>query len=210
MAVREILKYPQVESIVLVDLDPRMTELFAQSPLLTELNGNALASPKLKIVNADALQWLEASTEVFDFVVADFPDPSNHALGKLYSTAFYRLLKQHVAETGLVAVQATSPLYARQSYWTVVGTLEAAGWRTAPYHALVPSFGEWGYILAGKREYRPPQAIPVATRFVTPDALPALFHFPADMARVDSEPNRLDNQNLVRIFEREWGRVQAH
>jgi spermidine synthase len=210
MAVREILKYPQVESIVLVDLDPRMTELFAQSPLLKELNGNALASPKLKIVNADALQWLEASTEVFDFVVADFPDPSNHALGKLYSTAFYRLLKQHVAETGLVAVQATSPLYARQSYWTVVGTLEAAGWRTAPYHALVPSFGEWGYILAGKREYRPPQAIPVATRFVTPDALPALFHFPADMARVDSEPNRLDNQNLVRIFEREWGRVQAH
>jgi spermidine synthase len=210
MAVREILKYPQVDSIVLVDLDPRMTELFAQSPLLTELNGNALASPKLKIVNADALQWLEASTDTFDYVVADFPDPSNHALGKLYSTAFYRLLKHHVAETGMVAIQATSPMYARQSYWTVVATLEAAGWRTAPYHALVPSFGEWGYILAGKREYRMPQVIPVATRFVTPDALPALFHFPADMARVDSEPNRLDNQNLVRIFEREWGRVQAH
>ena len=209
MAVREILKYPQVESVVLVDLDPRMTELFAQSPLLTELNAHALASPKLKVINADALQWLEASTEVFDYVVADFPDPSNHALGKLYSTAFYRLLKQHVAETGLVAVQATSPLYARQSYWTVVATLEAAGWKTAPYHALVPSFGEWGYILAGKREYRPPQAIPVATRFVTPDALPALFHFPADMARLGAEPNRLDNQNLVRIFEREWGRVQA-
>ena len=210
MAVREILKYPQVESVVLVDIDPRMTELFARSPLLTELNANALASSKLKVINADALQWLEASQETFDYVVADFPDPSNHALGKLYSTAFYRLLKQHVAETGLVAVQATSPLYARQSYWTVVATLEAAGWKTAPYHALVPSFGEWGYILAGKRDYRPPQAIPVTTRFVTPDALPALFHFPADMARVAAEPNRLDNQNLVRVFEREWGRVQAH
>ena len=210
MAVREILKYPQVESVVLVDLDPRMTELFARSPLLTELNANALASSKLKVINADALQWLEASQETFDYVVADFPDPSNHALGKLYSTAFYRLLKQHVAETGLVAVQATSPLYARQSYWTVVATLEAAGWKTAPYHALVPSFGEWGYILAGKRDYRPPQAIPVRTRFGTPDALPARFHFPADMARVTAEPNRLDNQNLVRVFEREWGRVQAH
>ncbi|MBN8476556.1 polyamine aminopropyltransferase [Sulfuritalea sp.] len=210
MAVREILKYPQVESIVLVDLDPRMTELFAQSTLLRDLNANALASPKLKIVNVDALQWLEASQEIFDFVVADFPDPSNHSLGKLYSTAFYRLLKQHVAETGRIVVQATSPLYARQSYWTVVATLEAAGWQTAPYHALVPSFGEWGYILAGRRDYRPPETIPVATRFVTPDALPALFHFPADMARVAAEPNRLDNQNLVRIFEREWGRVQAH
>jgi spermidine synthase len=210
MAVREILKYPQVESITLVDLDPRMTELFSQSPMLRELNGNSLASKKLKIINADALQWLEQSTEIFDFVVADFPDPSNHSLGKLYSTAFYRLLKQHVAETGRIVVQATSPMYARESFWTVVATLEAAGWQTAPYHALVPSFGEWGYILAGRREYRQPATIPVATRFITPDALPALFHFPVDMARVAAEPNRLDNQNLVRIFEREWGRVQTH
>jgi len=210
MAVREILKYPQVDSITLVDLDPRMTELFAQSPMLRDLNGGALASPKLKIINADALQWLEQSQELFDFVVVDFPDPSNHGLGKLYSTAFYRLLKQHVAETGRIVVQATSPMYARESFWTVVATLEAAGWRTAPYHALVPSFGEWGYILAGKRDYRPPATIPVPTRFVTPDALPALFHFPADMARVPAEPNRLDNQSLVRVFEREWGRLQAH
>jgi spermidine synthase len=101
-------------------------------------------------------------------------------------------------------------MYARESFWTVVATLEAAGWQTAPYHALVPSFGEWGYILAGRREYKLPATIPVATRFITPDALPALFHFPVDMARVAAEPNRLDNQNLVRVFEREWGRVQAH
>ncbi len=210
MAVREILKYPQVDSITLVDLDPRMTELFSQSPMLVGLNGGALSSPKLKIINADALQWLEQSQEMFDFVVADFPDPSNHSLGKLYSTAFYRLLKQHVAETGRIVVQATSPMYARESFWTVAATLEAAGWQTAPYHALVPSFGEWGYILAGRREYRPPVSIPVPTRFITPDALPALFHFPADMARIPAEPNRLDNQNLVRVFEREWGRVQTH
>jgi spermidine synthase len=178
--------------------------------MLRELNGDALSSPKLKIINADALQWLEQNQEMFDFVVADFPDPSNHSLGKLYSTAFYRLLQHHVAETGLVVVQATSPMYARESFWTVVTTLEAAGWQTAPYHALVPSFGEWGYILAGRREYRPPAAIPVPARFISTDSLPALFNFPPDMARVAAEPNRLDNQNLVRIFEREWGRVQTH
>ena len=210
MAVREILKYPQVQSITLVDLDARMTELFSQSPMLRDLNAGALGSPKLKIINADALQWLEQAQETFDFVVVDFPDPSNHSLGKLYSTAFYRLLKQHVAETGRIVVQATSPMYARESFWTVVVTLEAAGWQAAPYHALVPSFGEWGFIIAGRREYRPPEAIPVPTRFVTLDALPALFHFPADMSRVAAEPNRLDNQNLVRVFEREWGKVQAH
>jgi hypothetical protein len=140
-----------------------MTELFSRNRrCCASSTANALASPKLKIINADALQWLEASQEIFDFVVADFPDPSNHSLGKLYSTAFYRLLKQHVADTGRVVVQATSPLYARESFWTVVATLEAAGWQTAPYHALVPSFGEWGFILAGRREYRPPHDHPGA------------------------------------------------
>jgi spermidine synthase len=210
MAVREILKYPQVDVITLVDLDPRMTELFAESAPLRQLNGNALHSPKLQVVNADALQWLEQNTEPFDFVVIDFPDPSNFSLGKLYSTAFYRLLQRHVRHEGLIVVQATSPMFARESFWTVVTTLEAAGWRTAPYHALVPSFGEWGYIIAGRQEYRPPETIAVATRFLDGATLPGLFQFPPDMARVAAEPNRLDSQNLVRVFEREWSRVQTH
>lgn len=29
-------------------------------------------------------------------------------------------------------------------------------------------------------------------------------------AETSAKPNRLGNQNLVRVFEREWGRVQAH
>ena len=210
MAVREILKYPQIESVTLVDLDPRMTELFSQSPLLRELNHDSLKSPKVKVINADALKWLDESNEIFDFVVVDFPDPSNHSLGKLYSTAFYRLLKQHVSQTGLVVIQATSPMYARASFWSVVTTLEATGWQTSPYHALVPSFGEWGYIIASQRAFQPPQTIAVPTRFIGVDTLPALFHFPKDMARVETEANRLDNQVLVRLFEREWGRVQLH
>ncbi len=210
MAVREILKYPQIEAVTLIDLDARMTELFAQSPMLRKLNGDAFADPRVRVVNADALQWLEQSAESFDFIISDFPDPSNFSLGKLYSTAFYRLLQRHLNADGRLVVQATSPLYARTSFWTVVATLEAAGWKTAPYHALVPSFGEWGYILAGRSDYRPPDTIAVPTRFLSGATLPTLFQFPPDMARVDAEPNRLDSQNLVRTFEREWGRVQTH
>ena len=42
LAVREMLKYPKVESITLVDLDPEMTRLFSTHPLLTKLNGGSL------------------------------------------------------------------------------------------------------------------------------------------------------------------------
>ena len=207
LAVREILKYPQIESVTLVDLDPAMTRLFSTAPPLRKLNEEALQSPKVRIVNADALQWLEGSDELFDFVVVDFPDPSNFAIGKLYSAAFYRLLDKHLTAGALAVIQSTSPLYARQSFWCVVATLESVGFTTTPYHALVPSFGEWGFVLAGKRAYRPPAKYEAPTRFLTPETTPALFEFPKDMARVDAEVNRLNNQVLVRYFENEWRQV---
>lgn len=207
MAVREILKYPHVEAVTLVDLDPAMTRLFATAPLLTALNQNALQSPKLRVINADALTWLENEKDYYDFVVVDFPDPANFALGKLYSSAFYRLLEKRLSARGQMVVQSTSPLYARQSFWCVVTTLESVGFKTMPYHALVPSFGEWGFILAGREIQPPPSSYPVPTRFLNAETTAGLFHFPADMTRVPSEVNRLNNQVLVRYFEAEWRKV---
>lgn len=203
-AVREILRYPQIQSVTLVDLDPAMTRLFSTAPLLTQLNGNALQDPRVHVTNADAAIWLEENGEVFDFVVVDFPDPSNFALGKLYSTGFYRLLERHLAPGGRVVIQSTSPYYARRSFWTIVATLEAAGFQTAPYHALVPSFGEWGYVLAGREPPGLPSAYPEGLRFLTVAGTGDLFHFPADMARLPMAPNRLNEQSLVRLFEQEW------
>jgi spermidine synthase len=193
--------------VTLVDLDRQMTTLFKDAPLLAGLNAAALSSPRLTVVNQDALKWLEGTRERFDFIVVDFPDPSNFSLGKLYSSAFYRLLRQHLSADGLIAVQSTSPLVARKSYWCVVTTLESVGLAAWPYHATVPSFGAWGFILAGRGAYRPPESIPVPTRFLTPAVAATLFEFPADMARVPAEVNRLDNQVLVRTFEQEWRSV---
>lgn len=207
MAVREVLRYPSVEAVTLVELDPHMTRLFSTLPLLRRLNGDALQSPKLSIVNTDAFGWLEQSRESFDVIIIDFPDPSNFALGKLYTSSFYQLVDQHLAASGYAVVQSTSPLVARRSFWTVVSTMESAGLVTTPYHAHVPSFGEWGFILAGRRPWAPPRALPEGLRFLSVEGLPALTQFPPDMARVPTEVNRLSNQILVHEFEQEWGRV---
>jgi spermidine synthase len=207
LAVREVLKYPQVESVTLVELDPHMTRLFASDPRLAEINGGALRSPKLRIVNTDAFQWLQQTQEQFDVIVVDFPDPTNFSIGKLYTNAFYALLEQRLSASGYAVVQSTSPLVARQSFWTVVTTIESVGLRTAPYHANVPSFGEWGFIIAGRRPWRAPEALPKDLRFLTVAGVPPLFDFPRDMARVPAEVNRLGNQALVTTFEREWGKV---
>ena len=207
MAVREILKYPSVESVTLVELDPAMTRLFSENPTLMRLNGGALQSPKVRVVNTDAFQWLQDGSDLFDVIVVDFPDPTNFAIGKLYTHSFYALLEQRLAASGYAVVQTTSPLVARHSFWTVVQTIESAGLRTAPYHAHVPSFGEWGFIIASRRPWRLPEALPAGLQFLSADTLPPLFDFPLDMARVPAEVNRLSNQALVHTYEREWGRT---
>jgi spermidine synthase len=89
LAVREVLKYPSIEQVTLVDLDPEMTSLFKNNSMLVELNAASLKSPKVRIINEDAFPWLDRNNDVFDFVVVDFPDPTNFSLGKLYTTAFY-------------------------------------------------------------------------------------------------------------------------
>jgi spermidine synthase len=209
MAVREVLKHPSVERVTLVELDPHMTALFSSAPLLRALNGDALRSPKVEIVHLDAFAWLERHEgEMFDAIVVDFPDPTNFAIGKLYTRTFYELLERHLSASGYAVVQTTSPLIARKSFWTVVTTIEAAGLTATPYHAHVPSFGEWGFIVAGHRPMRSVRALPEALRFLTVDGLPALFDFPPDMARVAADVNRLSNQVLVQTFEDEWGKVQ--
>jgi spermidine synthase len=207
LAVRELLRYPDVESITLVDLDPNMTRLFARDPLLVRLNQGSLRSPKVHVVNADAFQWLQQGDDRFDVIIVDFPDPTNFSIGKLYTSAFYALLDQRLAASGYAVIQTTSPLVARQSFWTVVATLESVGLQTAPYHANVPSFGEWGYVIASHRPWHPPSALPPGLRFLTVAGVPALFDFPRDMARVPAEVNRLANQVLVTTYEREWGKV---
>jgi spermidine synthase len=207
LAAREVLRYPAVESVTLVDLDPEMTRLFSTHPLLVRLNQGALTAPRMRVINADAFPWLEQTEETFDFAVVDFPDPTNFSLGKLYTTAFYRLLARRLSVRGMAAVQSTSPLFARRSYWCIVETLKQAGFETHPYHAYVPSFGEWGFVLGSLAPFRPPARLPPGLRFLTPAALPQLFEFPSDMARVEVEPNRLNDQVLVRYYEQEWSQI---
>jgi len=204
LALREVFKYDSVESVTLVDLDPEMTRLFGTNEVLRKLNAESLNSPKLKIVNADAFVWLGANNDTFDLAVVDFPDPTSYALGKLYTTAFYKLLERHLNENGIAVVQATSPLYARRSYWCVVTTIESAGLNASPYHVYVPSFGEWGFVIASKRPYAIPSVKLSGLRFVTTEILPSFFQFPPDMSRVQTEVNHLNNQILVRYYESEW------
>lgn len=210
LAVREILRYPSIESVTLVDLDPGMTTLADRFPPLAELSQHAFKDSRVTIVNEDAFLWIgRGKDRRFDAVVIDFPDPGTFSIGKLYTTRFYRLLRDRLNPNSLVTIQCTSPLVAPKSYWCIVKTLEAAGFHVRPYHASVPTFGEWGFVLASISPI--PERLALSTeikgplRFLNNEVLNGLFEFPPDLARTDTEINQLNNQALVHYYDREWG-----
>lgn len=205
LAVREILKYPTIEKIILIDLDPEMTQLFKNHALLTSLNQNALNSPKVQVRNQDAFLWLKDNQEIFDFIVIDFPDPSNYSLGKLYTTTFYHYLYRALNDKGFAVIQSTSPMVSRKSYWCIAHTLEKVGFLVKPYLSYVPSFGLWGFQLAAKENiFLQDSHLPHHLRYITEQLIPTLFLIPDDLKRVETDINSLTNQTLVRYFENEW------
>ncbi|PRY07417.1 spermidine synthase [Pontibacter ummariensis] len=205
LAVREILRYPGVEKVTLVDLDPEVTKIFKSHASLVALNQESLLSEKVEVINADAFQWLRENRKQFDFVVIDFPDPSNYSIGKLYSNVFYRLLENTLTPEGKVVIQATSPFVAPKSYWCVVNTLQSCGFSTLPYHAHVPSFGDWGFVLAQRKtNWQLNPDYPKELKFVDAASFAQMAVFPKDMPRVETEVNKLNNQVLVHYFEEEW------
>jgi spermidine synthase len=213
LALREILKYPSVEFIQLVDLDPEMTSISKHVPALGELNNHSFDDPKVHVTNADAFVWLDNNdAEPFDIAIVDFPDPNNFALGKLYTTRFYNLLKQKLKPDSSVVVQTTSPLVARKSFWCIVKTLESVGFTVRPYQTAVPTFGIWGYALAKLQPFEAPTKPPagVDLKFLNDNSFASMFEFSNDTSRPDEEIeiNRLDNQALVRYYEAEWRRFE--
>ena len=208
LALREVLRYSNIKNVTLVDLDHAMTDLFSTSEPLRALNHNSFHDPRVKVVNQDAGRWLEQAPDVFDAVIVDFPDPSSFGLGKLYSVPLYRLLAHHISEHGYAVIQSTSPYFAPHAYWSIDATLREAQYQTWPYHLYVPSFGEWGFVLAGKHPgFVPPTHYQLPMKYLNADTTHEMFTFPPDMQRLAVEPNRLNNQSLVRYFEQDWDQV---
>jgi spermidine synthase len=208
LALREVLKYKEVESVTLVDLDPEMTKLSENLPILADLNENAFKDPRVKVINQDAMIWLEEPMGLYDVVVIDFPDPNTFALGKLYTTRFYRMLKSRLSPDASISVQSTSPLFARTSYWCIIRTLEAAGFVVKPYQTAVPSFGVWGFALARLVPFEPPTKVIDGLKFLNNQSVSTMFSIPSDLAPVPVEINRLDNQVLVHHYESEWRKFE--
>ncbi|MFC3998984.1 polyamine aminopropyltransferase [Nocardiopsis sediminis] len=206
LAVREILGYDDVDHVTLVDLDPAVVALARAEPAITGLNQGALDDDRVEVVAADAFNWLRDNRERFDVIVADLPDPDDVPTAKLYSVEFYTLAAHALAEDGRMVVQAGSPYFAGEAYWSIERSLAEAGLAASSYNVDVPSFGNWGFHLAAA-EGAPDVELPPdhpRTRFLDAATLRAAQVFPKDRRPVDPQPSTLLHPTVITYHQQGW------
>lgn len=214
IAAKEILQYKDVKSITLVDLDPAVTKLAMSNRQLVQLNEGSLHNDKVKVIHKDAFQYLKNTDKWYDVIFVDLPDPNNESLNKLYTKEFYSLVRDHLKPGGATMIQSTSPVFATKVYWTISKTVASTGLNTENLHVDVPSFGNWGFVMASRDEINIEDlSIDVETEFLTDDMLEGLTQFGKDednkiMTKSGDyftfEPNTLIVPNLIRLYEDAW------
>jgi len=244
LALREVLKYPDVKTVTLCDIDPMMTKLARESSYFCTLNNNSLANSKLtvlknhalipsgsqiismdevekevKIINIDAIKFVEQISGVFDIIILDFPDPNCLELSKLYSKQFYQNVIKKLAAFGIVVQQSTSPFHAKEVFLCIGRTMKDAGLEVVPYHDNVPSFGEWGWWVGGnanqysnesiKEKMRTITEINVPTRYLTPAMISASLEFGKNQLIPHNEEiiNTMVNNKISELYLQAWKRT---
>lgn len=187
LALREVLKHPDVEQITLVDMDPAMTDLAKHHSLLLSINLGAMLNPKVRIINKDAAGFLDDDTHLYGVIIIDLPDPDSIDLMHVYSVNFYRRLHKHLIRGGVVVTQATSPYFSIKAFQCLIKTIRGADFSILPYHNQIPTMGEWGWVLGVRAEELSEETLKarlmaedfswIPTRFVSNDAILSMIHF---------------------------------
>ncbi len=206
LAAREILKYNDVKNITVVDLDKEMTDLAKNNKYFTKLNQNSFHNKKIEIKNEDAFKFIENTDKFYDVIIVDLPDPNNSSLARLYSREFYKILKKKLSFHGIIVTQATSPFFSTEAFWCINESLKAAGFNhTYPYHIYVPSFGDWGFIMASNLKYDINNInINVETKFIDNEVVLNAFKLEKDVQKDKIQYSTLDRPKILEYYLNGW------
>lgn len=210
-AIRELLKYPEIEKITLVDLDSVMTSVGKYHEIMRMVNEDAYFSERVEVINGDAFTFLDQTERFFDVIIADFPDPRSIDLSRLYSKEMYNLVYWRLRPRGVFITQAASPYYTTKAYRCIEKTMEAANFNVLPIRNHIYTFGEWGWIIGTKElpQSRMKELLlksdvsNIETKFLTNESLPLLTTFGKDLVEIDSVEivvNSIYNPILYRYY----------
>jgi len=205
LAVRELLKFKNVIHVTLVELDGYMVDLAKNNSTIKAINKASLTSEKVHVITGDAYDYLIKNSLKYDIIIADFTDPHDETISKLYTDIFYKMVKKSLKNDGVFITQSTSPLFAREAFWCINSTLLSVFKNVIPYHVFVPTFGDWGFNIAMNRDFNAADmADDTGPRFFSKETFLASMHFPPDSSKVETGINKFNKPLLYLYYLKGW------
>ena len=207
LASREVLKHSSVQRVDVVDIDSTMFYLAKENKYLKDINADAAKNEKVNLIPEDAFTYLFNNTEKYDVIIADLPDPTNQALARLYSKQFFLMAKRNLKKDGVFVTQSGEIYFSNKVFSCINNTLASVFEDVQPYHTYIPSFGDWGFIIArheGNDSKVDTKALPEDLKYLNPYQIEQAFIFPKDITIADTKQNTLDNPIILNYFLDEW------
>ncbi len=104
-----------------------------------------------------------------------------------------------------MVTQSTSPMFSHKAFWCIEKSISNVSLHTIPYHAYIPSFGEWGFVLATHMNMQiKPIDKNLDLKYLNSKILEKMQLFPKDIAKIDVKSNRISTHKLIYYYDQGW------
>lgn len=110
LAARNLLKFPNIVDVKMVELDPGMIKFSSTHPVMRQINQDVFRNPKLQVVVQDATKWVKRGDgKKYDLAIIDFPDPTEETMN-LFSVGLYEDVLKNMTKMPILSVQSSGAL----------------------------------------------------------------------------------------------------
>ncbi|HTI48345.1 MAG TPA: polyamine aminopropyltransferase [Casimicrobiaceae bacterium] len=134
----ELLKYPSMRSITLVEIDLAVVDISRK--YLQHVHHGALDDPRVDLRIEDGFAFVRNGTDQYDLIVLDLTDPGGPST-QLYTPDFYKACAARLLPMGAMTLHIASPIAHPQRIREGLAHLRAAFPVVTPYLVSIPLYG---------------------------------------------------------------------
>ena len=138
----ELLKYPSIELVVMVELDGQVVDIAKEH--LFKVHKGAFDDPRLELRIEDGLHYVRnvapEQNQKFDLIVLDLTDPVGPSEA-LYTEQFFSACKRLLTEQGSISLHTGSPIFCPDLPKQLLQKLRNVFKIVTPYLVYIPLYG---------------------------------------------------------------------
>lgn len=152
LVARDVLRFPQVCHIDLVDYNPEVLEL--AKTIFNPYNFGSLENSRVRVYAEEAFAFVSSIADnSYHAIICDFTYPTCAEDTTIYSLEWFQQLNRVLIPGGVISTNGLSPDNRTSGYWCLYQTLLSTGLMAKPLQISIPSFqehgyGNWGFFIA--------------------------------------------------------------